>query len=507
LRIAVDATLYDPMLDLTQTLGVVPPRFAPLATAYQGGALAQYFAMARGAPGVEALDMSKWCGECFRPAASSARALFFSTHAHSSARHAAVRFPRFDTNYHYGVPELDAASFPHGASFERPLAALRRAQAALAHGADAATAATAATAAACPVLIGPVTFVDCAVLRGVSAGDMVARLVPTYADLIRALAAAGATEVQLHEPSLAKSGAASDVVRAATEAAYGVLCAAADAAGCSVNLVIPYDDPGECYPWLVALPVAALTLDFCGAPGAAEGPATLGLLRAHGFPAGKRLCAGVVSGRSVWADAAAPHGQRAADVLAALLAAGVAREQLWVAPSCSLHHVPYDLDAETALPDALTPRLAFATQKLRELSSLAASLDTLPPRADAAPDQRCAPGGGAEVRVDAALTTRAEPYETRRAKQLRTPPFPTSTIGSFPQTPDIRRLRARLAKGALTRAEYEREIDKHIAFAVGAQEGLGLDVLVHGESERTDMVRAMRTRERACMRCEQRSEE
>jgi 5-methyltetrahydropteroyltriglutamate--homocysteine methyltransferase len=478
------------MMDMITTLGVVPPRFAPLEAR---GALAQYFAMARSAPGIEALDMSKWC-VLFSLASSAPLAFAHSKRAPSLL----LCSPRFDTNYHYGVPELDATTFPCGGSFERPLAALRRARAALAHGADAASGTAAATAV--PTLIGPVTLVDCAVLHGVSAADMVARLVPSYANLIRALAHEGATEVQLHEPSLAKSS--SNALRAPTEAAYGALCAAAGAVGCDVNLVIPYDDPGDSYPWVVALPVGALTLDFCGAPGAAEGPATLGLLRAHGFPAGKRLCAGVVSGRSVWADAVSPPGQRGEDVLAALLAAGVARGQLWVAPSCSLHHLPYDLDAETALPETLKPRLAFAAQKLRELSSLAAALDTLPPRADAAPDARAAPGAGDEARADAALTTRGEPYDTRRDKQLRTPPFPTSTIGSFPQTADIRRLRARLAKGTLTREAYEREIDKHIAFAVGAQEGLGLDVLVHGESERTDMVRAC---VRACGLCVERA--
>ncbi len=450
----LDTTLYDPMLDMTVALGLAPPRFAGVG----GGALERYFAMARGAPGIAPLDMSKWR---VVTRVTPLECTLLSDHAR-----------RFDTNYHQVVPELDESSVPSDVCFDGPLSMLARAKAILG-----------SAFRACPILIGPVTFVARSEVRGCSAEELVARLVPTYCALLAALAAAGAPEVQLHEHALATSAA--PALRRATEAAYQALRAAA--AGCRLNLVVSYDDPGDAYSWIVQLPVDAITLDFCGAPAAAHGSATLGLLRAHGFPRDKRLGAGVLDGRAVWADACAPAGQRAADVVAAILAAGVPRDQLCVTTSCSLHHLPYDTSFETQLPADLRPRLAFAVQKLSEVAALAASLPTLAP-SHAAPSQRCAPGGGAAAAPDAALLHRAEPYATRRAKQLATPPFATSAIGSFPQTADVRRLRALLAKGTLSRAAYEHEIDLRIAHAVGLQEGLGLDVFVHGEAERTDMV-------------------
>ncbi|KAF8070897.1 5-methyltetrahydropteroyltriglutamate--homocysteine methyltransferase [Scenedesmus sp. PABB004] len=430
-RVGVDGTLYDQVLDVTFALGLAPPRFAGLS------GLELYFAMARGAGGAAALDMSKF----------------------------------FDTNYHFLVPELAADFAVTAPCFETLLDKVSRAQAAI--GRDAAV----------PILIGPVTYALLARRApGLGLGDAVERLLPAYGQLLRALQGLGAPEVQLHEPALATDAGAA--ARAEYETAYAAL----SAVGLPIDLVTYYDDLGPAYEWAVALPVAAVSLDFCGAPGAAAGNATLGLIRRHGFPAGKRLGAGLVDGRSVWAD----DLPAAAAVLAELAGAhGVTA--ISVQPSAPLQHLPYTTAAEAGhLPADLLPRLAFAVEKLAALASLASG-GVPPAGADAArawglPPDGAAAEGGRLPGVDPALLRRAEPYESRRDKQLAFHAFPTTTIGSFPQTPEVRRLRAALRAGHITASAYEASMDAAVAHAIGVQEGLGLDVLVHGESERTDMV-------------------
>ncbi|GBF92667.1 hypothetical protein Rsub_05036 [Raphidocelis subcapitata] len=415
-RVALDGTHYDQVLDMVAALGAAPARFKHLS------GLDLYFAMARGAPGAPALDMSKF----------------------------------FDSNYHFMVPELDEGFTPRP-DFAPILDRLARGQATL--GKDAAV----------PMLIGPVTFALLA-STPLLPSAVVARILPAYAELLAALAGAGAPEVQLHEPALATDRGAA--ARAEYEAAYRAL----SGAGCPINLVATYDDLGEAYPWAVRLPVASLTLDFCGVPGAAIPNATLALVEAHGWPAGKRLGVGCVDGRSVWADDEAA----CAALLARLRAAGAA--DLAVTSSVSLQHLPWDITAETALPAKLAPRLAFAVQKLAAIARLASG--AVAPASGAS-------WGAAPVdsvqEIPRSMFDRAERFEERRAKQLQFPPFPTTSIGSFPQTAQVRRLRAQLKSGALDRPAYEALIDRQIALAVGIQEGLDVDVLVHGEAERTDM--------------------
>uniref|UniRef100_A0A383VYE6 5-methyltetrahydropteroyltriglutamate--homocysteine S-methyltransferase n=1 Tax=Tetradesmus obliquus TaxID=3088 RepID=A0A383VYE6_TETOB len=430
-RIGIDGTLYDQVLDTTLALGLAPVRFANFS------GLELYFAMARGASGVGALDMSKF----------------------------------FDTNYHYLVPELEGDFSCKSPNFTPLLEKVTRAQALL------------GKSRAIPMLIGPVTFVLLS-KRDLALPEAVSRLLPAYGQLLRQLQQLGCPEVQLHEPSLATDAGAA--AREVYESTYAQLAAV----GCPIDLVTYYDDLGEAYPWAVNLPVAAVSLDFCGVPGSAAGNATLDLIRAHGFPASKRLGAGLIDGRSVWADDLAA----AAAVLGELSTAhGIT--SISVQPSTTLQHLPYSTAGEAGhLPAELLPKLAFAVQKLQALADLATPGKVQPAGPEAArvwgqpPDGAAAAKAGSLPGVDAALLARSESYEVRRPKQPEFHAFPTSTIGSFPQTAEVRRLRTLLRSGKLSRPEYERLVDQQVAFAVGVQEAAGLDVLVHGEPERTDMV-------------------
>lgn len=216
--------------------------------------------------------------------------------------------------------------------------------------------------------------------------------------------------------------------------------------------------PPDAYPWVSSLPVACLTLAFCGVPGCADPPQSLDLITRLGFPhASKRLGAGVVDGRSVWGDAACPPGRAAADILASLVGScGIPRDRITVSTSCSLHHLPYDVAAEADhLGGDLMAKLAFAKQKAEQLGSLAAALaaGTLPaPSSGEAPHKVAA---GAPQGVDAAMLVRAAPYDARRPTQIfadKSFAFPTSTIGSFPQTAGVRKLRAKMLSGELSKA-------------------------------------------------------
>ncbi len=413
-----DATLYDAVLDWTVRLGLIPPRFRDLT------GLARYFAMARGAEGVSALDMTKW----------------------------------FDANYHYLAPELDAALTPE-ANFADFLELVQRAQGVLGRR-------------AVPIVVGPVTLLRLARLEAdADFTTWLAALLPLYAQLLAELKALGVPEVQMHEPALVLSAAAD--LRPHFETAYAALAQA----GVPLNLVTYFDDLGATYPWVTRLPVAALSLDFTRGD-------NLALLREHGWPADKVLGAGVVDGRSVWR-------MRSAVVAPLLAELRALAPRVRVGASASLQFVPYSAARETALPDALRGVLAFAEEKLAELRALASG-DLASSDAAWTAFRAFAPeDAGVAARV-AALTPddfrRAQSYTERRPAQVNLPPFPTTTIGSFPQTKEVRALRARYNKGSITLAEYQAGVDAFIAYTIGVQDGLGLDVPVHGEFERTDMV-------------------
>ena len=428
-----DFSYYDRMLDTCALLGAVPPRYGWRGKEVD---LETYFAMARGSQGkgrdVTAMEMTKW----------------------------------FDTNYHYIVPELE-----RGQSFrlssQKPFAEFREAKAL---GIE-----------ATPALIGPVTFLLLAKTKGEAFDrlSLLDALLPVYAETLSELAKAGATWIQLDEPTLTLDR--SEAERAAFVRAYSQL---AKRAGNAKLLVATYFGGLEDNrTTALALPVHGLHVDLVRAPG------QLDALLSE-WPRGRVLSAGLVDGRNVWR--ANLEKQRA---LLDRAAAKVGNEHLWVAPSCSLLHAPLDLDLETKLDPELKSWLAFAKQKLQEVVALA--------KGDAAAveaSSRAAKSRRASQRINnagvqrrsAAVTekdrVRGERYAERRKSQVDLPRYPTTTIGSFPQTAEVRAARRKLNDKQLTADDYERFIEAQIEKTIRLQEEIGLDVLVHGEFERNDMV-------------------
>ncbi|MEN9208263.1 MAG: 5-methyltetrahydropteroyltriglutamate--homocysteine S-methyltransferase [Gloeomargarita sp. GMQP_bins_120] len=424
-RIGVgDMSLYDGVLDWSLRFGIVPERFRHWA------GLDRYFAMARGQMGVPALEMTKW----------------------------------FDTNYHYLVPEITVPLQP--ADFSDFLTTVQRAQTVLGQR-------------AVPLVLGPLTLVrlsrttvDLAVLLG--------ELTPRYVSLLEELQRLGVVEVQIHEPALVLGDA--DRYQSFYQTTYQTLAQV----GLPIHLVTYFDDLGSAYPWVVQLPVAGLSLDFTRGN-------NLALVQQYGFPGDKVLGAGVVDARNVWAIS--PEA-----VIATLRTLQSLAPRLRVQPSASLQFVPYDVDLETQLPTPLHQVLSFAQQKLGEVRLLAQALqgETQAEKELQAINQRWQvfegfrpvnPGVRERLQnLKPSDFSRPLPYEERKARQPVLPPLPTTTIGSFPQTPEVRQLRVKLKRGQITQAEYEAAIDAEIAKCIRYQEEIGLDVLVHGEFERTDMV-------------------
>ncbi len=390
--------------------------------------LDQYFAMARGKEGIPALEMTKW----------------------------------FDTNYHYLVPEIDEDTQPE-ANFSSFLAVVNQAQSILGQR-------------AVPIILSPVTLLCLSRLKG-SLQEHLQRLLPLYAELLRQLAAGGITEVQFHEPILVTTQA--EALQEAVTTTYTQLTTI----GIPIHLVTYFDDLGKTYPWVVELPVAGIGLDFTRGN-------NLELLQTYGFPSNKQLGVGLVDGRNVWKI-------RPQRVLSILENIQKVTTNLRIQPSASLQFVPYDARRETHLPTPLLQVLSFAEQKLEEVVLLAQGgsaaqeqLATIEAQwREFAEFSSQNPTVRERVRqVTAQSLERALPYDQRRPLQPQLPLLPTTTIGSFPQTAEIRQLRVKRKRGEITQAEYEAAIDAEIARCIRWQEEAGLDVLVHGEFERTDMV-------------------
>jgi len=438
---------YDQVLDAAIAVGAVPERFRRLQDEQGAVDLAGYFTIARGEGDDAPLEMTKW----------------------------------FDSNYHYLVPEIgpDTRFALHA---DRILAEFAEAKA--------------AGFLTRPVIVGPVTFLLLAkAADGAPAGfrpiDRLADLVPVYAALLEALDAAGAEWVQLDEPALV-----SESIDASRERVIESIGAAYDALGAlerrpAIFVAAPYGALDDALPALAAAPVEALGLDLVrGTAPEQLDPATSESL------ASKTLVAGVIDGHNIWRGDLS-HAFDRADALRAL-SGNVA-----VSTSTSLLHVPHDVDDETLLDPRLVSWLAFADQKVAQVATLARGLaegrdaihDELDAASAALADRAAAPGvrvPGVRDRL-AALADRdftREAYDDRVAAQasLELPELPTTTIGSFPQTGEIRRARARLLKGELTDAEYRALMRDEIKRVIRLQEELGLDVLVHGEPERNDMV-------------------
>ncbi|MER5354303.1 5-methyltetrahydropteroyltriglutamate--homocysteine S-methyltransferase [Kitasatospora sp. NPDC002551] len=437
-----DFSLYDHVLDTTVAVGAIPARHR---AAVEADPLDGYFAMARGTQDAAPLEMTKW----------------------------------FDTNYHYLVPELGPGT-AFTADSAKPVGELAEALAA-GHRAR-------------PVLLGPITYLLLAKPAPGVAEDfrpltLLDRLLPVYAELLADLRAAGAAWVQLDEPALVQDRTPAELNAAAR--AYRDLGALTDRP--KLLVASYFDRLGEALPVLAKAPVEGLALDVTG-PAAAN---LADLAAAGGLP-GKRLVAGVVDGRNVWIN----DLEKSLATLATLL--GLAGH-VDVAPSCSLLHVPLDATAERDLDPQLARWLAFARQKAEETVLLARGLregtgaitaELAANRADLASRARSPITRDPAVRARAAAVTagdtrRAQAYPERAEAQrarLGLPLLPTTTIGSFPQTAELRLARADLGAGRIDAAAYRERIEAEVREVIAYQEKAGLDVLVHGEPERNDMV-------------------
>ncbi|MEU6706149.1 5-methyltetrahydropteroyltriglutamate--homocysteine S-methyltransferase [Streptomyces wuyuanensis] len=437
-----DFSYYDHVLDTTVMVGAIPERHR---SAVEADALGGYFAMARGTQDVAPLEMTKW----------------------------------FDTNYHYLVPELGPDTV-FTADSTKQVAELKEA---LALGLTAR-----------PVLVGPVTYLLLAKpAPGVPADfeplTLLDRLLPVYAEILADLRAAGAEWVQIDEPALVQDRTPAELN--AAERAYRELGALTDR---SRLLVASYFDRlGDALPVLAKAPVEGLALDFTEA-----GAANLDALAAVGGLPGKRLVAGVVNGRNIWVN----DLEKSLSTLATLL--GLA-DRVDVAASCSLLHVPLDTAPERDIEPQILRWLAFAKQKTAEIVTLAKGLaqgtgtitaELAANRADLASRAGSPITHDPAVRSRAAAVTeadarRSQPYTERAAAQrahLGLPLLPTTTIGSFPQTGELRTARADLRAGRIDAAGYDERIKAEIQEVISFQEKTGIDVLVHGEPERNDMV-------------------
>ncbi|KJV37262.1 5-methyltetrahydropteroyltriglutamate--homocysteine S-methyltransferase [Luteibacter yeojuensis] len=435
-----DFALYDHVLDAAVAVDAIPARYRAL---HDSDPLAGYFAMARGHQDarhdLHALEMTKW----------------------------------FDTNYHYIVPELHAGQVFRAnpakvvAEYREAVAAGHRAR---------------------PVLLGPVTFLLLSkTVDGSHALGLLDALLPAWLGLVDALVAAGADWIQVDEPALVLDLDAG--TRDAFRRTYDTLAAHSPA---KVLLATYFGGLEGNLGLAVSLPVAGLHVDLARAPGQLD--AVLDAL-----PSGRVLSAGLVDGRNVWLSDPATLLPRLET-----LRARVADERLWLAPSCSLLHVPVDAAEEKQLPGDIAHWLSFARQKIGELrlyadatrgardatAALTRQHEVVAARLASADVVR--PDVRARVRgLTPQSSQRRSGYAHRAAVQRERfglPPLPTTTIGSFPQTHELRSARAAHRAGKLGDAEYDALLREEVRRAVRFQEEAGLDVLVHGEPERNDMV-------------------
>jgi 5-methyltetrahydropteroyltriglutamate--homocysteine methyltransferase len=449
-----DFSLYDHVLDMTAMVGAVPPIYG---WAGEQVSLETYFAMARGAPDGDAHEGCA-CG-----------------HAHDGKGAPAAEMTKwFDTNYHYLVPEFTADQTFRLAATK----ALDEYREAKALGIETR-----------PVLLGPVSYLLLGKTRDADFEllSLLPRLLPVYAELLRALSGAGAPWVQIDEPCLVMD--LSDRARAAFGLAYATLTH--DTAPLKIMLTTYFGALADNLPTALALPVHGLHVDLVRAPEQFDAVVA-------GARPGLVLSLGVIDGRNVWKTDLNAILDRVEPVVAS-------GRQVILAPSCSLLHTPIDLDRETSLDPEIKNWLAFAVQKVVELAVLAQALnkgrDSVRAILDGASAAIAARRASTKINdtavkaraaaSDASLVRRTSAYEARRQvqrKKLKLPPYPTTTIGSFPQTAEIRRARADFGKGAIDEAAYDSFLRDETARAVRWQEEVGLDVLVHGEFERNDMV-------------------
>ena len=441
-----DFAFYDQVLDMSFTLGNLPER----VKGFHGDTLDNYFRVARGRSAAGTDDHAGCCGGV-----------------------AAGEMTKwFDTNYHYIVPEFTAATeFKLDASRLLEQLAEARAQGVKAK----------------PVIIGPVTYLAIGKAKDDSNKlALLSRLIPVYAQLLETLADQGVEWVQIDEPIL--------VTELDTDWQHAFNTAYHDLKSCRVKLLLAtyFGQLLENRYLAANLPVAGVHIDAIG--DREDVTSFLNLL-----PSNKVVSLGVISGRNIWKsdlnavlDWVEPLAQRLGD-------------RLWIAPSCSLLHVPVDLNSEQRLDEEVKSWLAFAVQKLDELKVLAGALkhgrasvaDALAANKAAISARRNSPRvnnpavKAALKNLNAQLGQRKSAYALRAPKQaalLKLPLYPTTTIGSFPQTADIRQARSQFKAGEINESAYNTAMQTAIGLSVKEQEALGLDVFVHGEAERNDMV-------------------
>lgn len=439
-----DFSFYDHVLDMSLLLGAVPDRYAPVVTDIPGNAeIDLCFAMARGYQqhglDITAMEMTKW----------------------------------FDTNYHYIVPEFTANQ------------QFRLLSNKVFNAFDAARHCLGTIPK--PVLIGPVSYL----LLGKEKGSgfhrisLLERLLPVYIAALKKLQEAGAVWVQLDEPFLAMD--LSEAEAAAFRHAYAEI--ARQCKGLKLMVATYFEGLRDNVVLAAGLPVCCLHVDLTRAPQQLEE-----VLQA--LPPKTSLSLGVVDGRNIWKnnyELSLSYIRKAVDVLG--------ENRVMIAPGCSLLHSPADLSLETALDAEIRSWMAFAKQKLQEVyelneiyagnaALLEANRQTLARRRASDRVHVAAVKARTQAITDADAC-RYSPFPERQrvqAARLKLPLFPTTTIGSFPQTDEVRQLRAQLRKGAITAEQYNAAIEEVTLAAIRWQEEIGLDVLVHGEFERNDMV-------------------
>jgi len=446
-----DFSFYDQVLDMITTLGLIPERYN-----WDGGQvdLDTYFAMARGAQkdgvDVTAMEMSKW----------------------------------FDTNYHYIVPEFEEGMEPKLSNKK----IFDQYQEAKDQGIETR-----------PVLVGPLTLIQIgkAQYEGFSPEEFSKKILPVYIEIINKLAAMGAEWVQIDEPAFVL-----DVCDGFKEGA-AKMYAEMNKSDIKILVTSYFDTLRDNADTFYSLPVDALHIDLCRGPNQANTSANnaeASLDEALAKIGDKTLSIGVVDGRNIWKN----------DISKSLGLIDKAVEKLgsdnvFVAGSSSLLHTPVDLNSESAMDDKLKSWLAYATQKLDEIAVIAkgansgrAAISDEIAASDAVQEDRCTSKRihNDEVKsrvtnITPEMTQRKSPFTTRQKVQhaaLNLPLYPTTTIGSFPQTPEIRKARAAFKKGTISEAEYKEAMQAEIRTVVDYQHKVDIDILVHGEPERNDMV-------------------
>ena len=429
-----DFSFYDNVLDTAFLFNVIPQRYKDLGLSE----LETYFALARGYQGekgnVKALAMKKW----------------------------------FNTNYHYLVPEIDDDTEIRLAG-TKPVDEYKEAREL---GVDTKVA-----------VVGPFTFLKLAKFTGAKKiADVSGKLTEEYVKLVSVLTSKGADLIEFDEPYLVRDLDASDIEL--FKNIYASILANKN--GAKILLQTYFGDIRDIYAEVIKLDFDLIGIDFV------EGRKSLELVKSYGFPSDKALVAGLVNGKNIWRN-------DYKKTLSALKEIGV--ENVVLGTSCSLLHVPYTLDNETKLSDDYKKHFAFAEEKLTELAELASIAGTDYENSEVYKKNQSLFEGRVnsedkEVQAKVAAITDADyvrlpVFEEREKIQkqiLNLPLFPTTTIGSFPQTSDVRKNRQEFKKGLKSREEYVEFNKKKIAECIKLQEEIGLDVIVHGEFERNDMV-------------------